>query len=181
MERTTSKIISTRGLCYTGLGVAVTCVLAQVHFPLFGVPLTMQTFAVMLIGIILGAKKAAAAMVIYLMLGAAGMPVFTGFGGGVARVVGPWGGFIMSFPAMALIIGYAAMRTKTWLVAGIVAGVIVNLSCGMLWFAFVSDVGMRYAFAVAFLPFVAPEAIKAILAISIGVPVRRGLIKSGAL
>jgi len=177
INKTNLKI---RDMCFIALFVAVIAVLAQVSVPLpLGVPFTMQTFAVMLAGIILGAKKAVVALIIYLLLGAVGAPVFTQFGGGFHRIIGPWGGFLMSYPFVALIIGLGSDSGKKILLAGCLAvGVIINLSMGMFWFAFNTGIGLQEAFTAAFAPFIIPEIIKLILAFSVGVPVRHILKKA---
>ena len=179
----TPKKMSTRELCYIGICVAATAVLAQISIPLpLGVPLALHTFAVMLTGIILGAKKAAIALLVYLLLGAVGVPVFTQFGGGFHRIIGPWGGFLMSFPFMAFVVGLGAEKgKKLWLVISLMAGAVINLSAGMLWLAFVNEVSLGEAFAAAFAPFIIVETIKIVMAFSIGLPVRHNLSKGGIL
>ena len=96
----------TYDLATMGLMAAVTAIMAQIAIPMpQGVPMTLQTFAVTLAGIILGSKRGAISMLIYLLLGAVGLPVFSGFRGGLGMLVGPTGGFLISFPIMAFIIG----------------------------------------------------------------------------
>jgi len=91
------------------LMAAVTVIMAQIAIPMpAGVPMTLQTLAVTMAGVILGAKRGAVSMLIYLLLGAVGLPVFSGFRGGLAMLVGPTGGFLISFPIMAFIIGLGA-------------------------------------------------------------------------
>jgi len=171
-----SRPSSVREMCYIGISVAVLAVLAQISIPLpFGVPLTLQTFAVMLVGIVLGAKKAAIALLVYLLLGAFGIPVFTPAGGasGFGRIVGAWGGFLMSFPLMAFVIGLGAeTRKDILLLAGLVAGVVINLSAGMLWFAFITNAAISEAFVAAFAPFILAEIIKIAVLLFIQKPIR---------
>ena len=98
--------LSVTDVCYIAIMAAVTAVLAQIAIPMpMGVPMTMQTFAVTLCGILLGSRKGAVSMVIYLLIGTAGVPVFSAFTGGVQCLVGPTGGFLVSFPVMAYLIG----------------------------------------------------------------------------
>ena len=179
----TPQFISLREMCFVATFTAVIVVLAQLSIPMpLGVPLTLQTFGVMLAGIVLGAKKAAIALVVYLLLGAAGAPVFTQFGGGFARIIGPWGGFLLSCPFVAFVVGLGSdSGNKQWLAAALAAGVIINLSAGTLQFAFVSGVGLREAFLAAFAPFIVVEAIKIIMAFAAGLPVKAALKRSGLL
>ena len=169
-----------RDICIIALFTAVIAALSQVSIALpLGVPLSLQTFAVMLTAIILGAKKSVIAALVYLTLGLAGAPVFVNFGGGFHRIIGPWGGYLMSYPAVALVIGLASnTRKKAALILALTLGAFINLSSGTLWFAFVTEVNLTQAFAAAFAPFIPAEAVKIFLAFSIGVPARRLLKKN---
>ena len=101
----TSKF-SVRDICYAGLFAAVIAVMAQISIPMpLGVPMTMQTFAITLAAVVLGSKLSAIATLVYLLLGAVGVPVLANFSGGIDKFVGPTGGFLISFPIMAYIIG----------------------------------------------------------------------------
>ena len=97
---------SVRDICYAGLFAAVIAVMAQISIPMpLGVPMTMQTFAITLAAVVLGSKLSAIATLVYLLLGAVGVPVLANFSGGIDKFVGPTGGFLTSFPIMAYIIG----------------------------------------------------------------------------
>lgn len=100
---------STKDLTIIALMAAVTAVMAQLAIPMpGGVPMTLQTLAVTMAGVILGQKLGTLSMVIYMAIGLIGVPVFSSFTGGAGVFLGPTGGFIWSFPIMALIIGYGA-------------------------------------------------------------------------
>jgi len=151
-------------MCLIALFTAVIAVMAQISIPLpWGVPFTMQPFAVALAGVVLGAKKGLAAAILYLALGAVGAPVFANFGGGFDRIIGPWGGFLLSYPFFAFIAGYAAdKRRKLTLAIGLGVGSFINLTMGMMQFGFVNGVPLQEAFLAAFAPFVLLEIIKMI-------------------
>ena len=105
-KNTQSSKFSVRDICYTGLFAAVIAVMAQISIPMpLGVPMTMQTFAITLAAVVLGSKLSAMASLVYLILGAVGVPVLASFSGGIDKFVGPTGGFLISFPLMAYIIG----------------------------------------------------------------------------
>ncbi|MCJ8138854.1 biotin transporter BioY [Falsirhodobacter halotolerans] len=96
-----------RTLTMTALFAALIAVLAtvpQIHLP-FGVPITMQTLGVMLCGAVLGAKRGALAVLLYLVVGALGLPIFAGGRGGLAPFVGPSAGFLIGYPVGAFVIG----------------------------------------------------------------------------
>jgi len=182
-SKATKFNLKLRDMCFIAIFTAVISVLAQISIPMpLGVPLTLQTFAVMLAGIILGAKKATIALLVYLMLGAVGVPVFAMGNAGFARIIGPWGGFLMSYPLMALIIGLGSdSGKKVLLIVSLVCGVIINLSSGTFWLAFQSGTGLREAFLAAFAPFIVVEIIKMVMAFGVGHPVRHILKKGGLL
>ena len=171
-----------RELCFIALFTAVMAVMAQISVPMpLGVPLTLQTFALMLAGVILGAKKAVIASLVYLALGAVGAPVFTQFGGGLHRIIGPWGGFLMSYPVVSFIVGLGSdTGKKLRLAVSLAAGVIINLMMGTLWFAFINKSGLPEAFAAAAAPFIIAEIIKMILAFGAGSSVLN-ILKKNAL
>ena len=94
---------SVRDICYSGLFAAVIAIMAQISIPMpGGVPMTMQTFAITLAAVVLGAKLSTVSCVIYLLLGAVGVPVLANFSGGFDKFIGPTGGFLISFPLMGL-------------------------------------------------------------------------------
>lgn len=98
--------ITTIVLC--ALFAAITAILSQIAIPMpSGVPVTLQTFAIALCGFYLCTARATVSTVVYVLLGAVGVPVFSGFKGGIASIVGPTGGFIIGFIAMAAISGIA--------------------------------------------------------------------------
>lgn len=92
-----------RKMTRTALMAAVTAVAAQITVPLFAVPFTLQVLAVILSGLLLGPRYGALAMTIYLLVGAVGAPVFAQFHGGLGTIVGPTGGYLVSYPLAAAV------------------------------------------------------------------------------
>lgn len=104
--------IKTLDIVYCGVFATITAILSQVSIPMpAGVPLTLQTFAISLAGIILGSKRGFVSILVYVLIGTIGLPVFSGFSGGIGTIVGPTGGFILSFPIMSFIIGLVCKKT----------------------------------------------------------------------
>ena len=91
-------------------GSLLVAIAAQIHLPLLPVPATAQTFAVMLLAMALGSRRAVACILAYLMEGAIGLPVFAGGGAGVAVLAGPTGGYLFGFAAAAWVTGSLADR-----------------------------------------------------------------------
>lgn len=174
-----NKLFTVKNMCYVGLFTAVIAIMAQISIPMpLGVPMTMQTFAITLAAIILGAKLSTISSLIYILLGAIGLPVLAGFSGGISKFVGPTGGFLISFPIMAFIIGYAVdHRTafKGAFVVGLIAGTVVNYIVGIVMFCILTQSSVAVGFTACVLPFIPTAIIKAILAALIGFPIRKRL------
>ena len=124
--------ISVQDICSIAIMTAITVVMAQISIPMpMGVPMTMQTFAITLAGVILGSKKGGLSILVYVLLAAIGVPVFAGFSGGVQNLIGPTGGFIISFPIMAYIIGLGVehRKKKGMFVLMLILGTVLNNWC----------------------------------------------------
>lgn len=157
-----TKKLSTRELCYIGIFVAIIALCAQVTIPQpGGVPFSLQAWGVALAGLVLGSKNGAIAVAVYILLGAIGAPVFTGFGGGFGRILGATGGFILSFPLLAFFAGRGfssnrMFRIKIWLAIGVT----VNYVCGMLYFSLVTSLSLPVSFGYSVAPFILPGIVK---------------------
>ncbi|WP_195515073.1 biotin transporter BioY [Paraclostridium bifermentans] len=165
MKRKTLDIV------YCGIFATITAILSQIAIPLpGGVPLTLQTFAVSLVGILLGSKKGFISILVYILMGAIGLPVFSGFSAGIGAIVGPTGGFILSFPIMSFIIGLVCERTdnKILIFLGMILASIPNYLAGAFQFSLVTGSSFYNAFLVSVLPFILLGIIKAALATIIG-------------
>lgn len=120
----------------------LTAVAAQITIPVKPVPFTLQTMAVILAGAFLGARNGAYSQIVYLLLGAAGLPVFAQIpdgGIGITRLFGPTGGYLLAFPLAAFAVGYLVEKSKKYLpvVLSMFAGAVLILICGMLYLNFV--------------------------------------------
>lgn len=105
-----------------------------ISIPMVGAPITLQTLFVLLAGLILGKNKGALSMLLYLLMGAIGLPVFAGYAGGLGIIAGPTGGFLLSFPFAAYVVGYIYERYKSPIAATIV-GTLVVYYIGVPWLA----------------------------------------------
>jgi biotin transport system substrate-specific component len=132
------------------------------------VPLTLQPFAVLLLGLMLGPRLAAATLGAYLLEGAAGLPVFTpGFalGTGITHLLGPTGGYLMSYPAAAALVSWLRRRVARGLAGAVLsaaAGEVLILLCGFVWLAMWTHTSIGAAFALAVLPFLPGDALKVV-------------------
>ena len=170
--------VKIQDICGIGVMTAVTAVMAQISIPMpMGVPMTMQTFAVTLAAIVLGPGRGAASLFIYLFLGAGGVPVFAGFSGGMASLVGPTGGFLLSFPLMAFVIGLGVKnrQKKGMFVLFLVLGTALNYAVGVLMFCLLMGSSVAAALTACVLPFLPTAVIKAVLASVLGLQIRTRL------
>ena len=173
------QFLHIRDLCMIGLFTAVIVIMAQIVIPMpFGVPFTMQTFAITLAGIVLGSKNGSIASIIYVMLGAIGLPVFANFTGGWQSIAGPTGGFILSFPLMTYVIGLGVELRSQWKgfsIVALVLGTCLNLFCGALMFSAITGSPLVAAVTACIVPFIPATVIKAVLAYVLGFNIRRRL------
>ena len=171
--------LSIQELCLVGAVTSILIIMAQISIPMpLGVPITMQTFAVMLAGILLGSRKGTIAVFLYILLGAIGLPVFSNFRGGLQCLIGPTGGFIWSFPLMSWLVGLGVRnwpRRKYLFILSLIAGNIINLLCGTIFFSLLQQVPFSVAAATCLLPFIPTTIIKIILAAILGPNIRKRL------
>ncbi|MCC7667082.1 biotin transporter BioY [Liquorilactobacillus satsumensis] len=150
-------------LVLAGILLAVLVVCSQVTIPLPIIPLTLQTFGIGLIASLLPVSYAVEVVLAYLILGAVGLPVFAGFSGGFAALMGPTGGYLVSFVLYALVTAaYLKYRGRSFanLISGNVLGAVVNLLCGSLWMVPVLHLSVKSALLVGLVPFLLPGLIK---------------------
>ena len=170
------KGMSVHELCYISIFAAIIAVCAFISIPMpYGVPMTLQTFAIPLAGIVLGARNGTIATLVYVLLGAIGAPIFAGFTGGVGIIFGRTGGFILSFPLMALTAGIGAKKNHYWLTLWLVIGAVINFICGMLMFSFVSSTSLVVSFGYVVVPFLPTAVIKVVLVVVFGKLIKQAL------
>ena len=161
--------------CFIGIMAAVTAVMAQISIPMpMGVPMTMQTFAVTLAGIILGSRRGALSMLVYLLIGVVGVPVFSNFTGGLPSLVGPTGGFLVSFPIMAYLIGLGIeFKNRLVVVLLLILGTLSNYVIGVLFYTVITGSSVIAGITACVLPFIPTAVLKAILASILGIQVKQ--------
>lgn len=158
-----------REISYIALGTALICACAWISIP-FTVPITMQSFAVCLLAALLGLRGGLWAVSLYILLGAAGLPVFSLFRGGLGVLFGAGGGYIFGFLLLAASVGYASERFGRGMRVLMVSMSVGTLLCyvlGSLWYALVYAQGsasIKSILGLYVLPFVFPDAVKIFLA-----------------
>ena len=168
--KTQKSKLSIQQLCYVGLFTAVIVIMAQISIPMpLGVPITLAA-------VVLGAKLSTISCTVYLLLGAIGVPVLAGFTGGLGKFVGPTGGFLISFPLMAFLIGLGVDHRKAFkgaFVLSLIAGTLINYVVGVAMYCLLTHNTVAAGFTACVLPFIPTAIIKAVLASVLGFAIRK--------
>lgn len=173
--------LTVREQIYVALFAGITAVLAQFTIPLALIPLTLQTFAVGLAVTILGMKVGTWSIVLYLLMGLIGLPVFAGGAAGFSVLFGPTGGYLVGFIFTGLVTGYILEKTEfNYFMAFVAntAGALVTLLFGTVWLQLSAGMIFTAAMASGFVPFIIPGIIKAAGSAYVGILIRQRLIKA---
>jgi biotin transport system substrate-specific component len=154
------------------LGSVLLMASAKAQVPMWPVPMTMQTFVVLVIGMTYGLRLGTATVMLYLFEGALGFPVFAGTpekGIGLAYMMGPTGGYLLGFVLAAALMGWLAERgwdrTLPWAIAAMTAGTVLQLVPGVAWLA--TLIGWDKAIAAGLTPFIVGAIVKIALAAAV--------------
>ena len=173
------KSLSVKDLCYIALSAALLAVCSWIAIPA-AVPFTLQTFAVFAVLMMLGAWRGLAAIALYLLIGAVGLPVFSGFKGGIAALLGPTGGYLFGFLLTALTYRLLGRRERLWTeIVSLFAGLILCYAFGTVWFVRTytgsADMTFLRALEICVFPFLLPDAVKLAVAALVSVRVRKAV------
>mgnify|MGYP000453013372 CR=1 FL=1 len=165
----------TYDITMTALMAAVTCILAHCLFQSARFRFHSLIWQYICLCIFLDGKKGTVSYLIYLLMGFVGLPVFSGFTGGPAKLAGPTGGYIIGFIVMAVIAGLVIDNChKPWIqLIGMIVGTIVCYLFGTIWFCIVADYTFKAALAVCVIPFIPADLIKMIIAMIIGPMIKK--------
>lgn len=177
---TTSR---TKTLVLTGLMAALICILSPLSFPLpfSPVPISFGTLAIYFSAYVSGPKKGSLSVLIYILLGLAGLPVFTGFMGGPGKLFGPTGGYLIGYLFLALICGFFADKWHgKWQPAllGMLLGTLVCYLFGTVWLAFQTNISFLSALVAGVLPFLPGDLVKIAAAMLLGGTLRKALMRA---
>ncbi|MDR0350645.1 MAG: biotin transporter BioY [Coriobacteriales bacterium] len=175
----------TRSIVLCGLSIALLSVGAAIQVPLGPIPFTLQTLSLILILLILTPAEALGAVGGYLAIGLVGLPVFAGFRGGFGVLLGPTGGYLMGYFVAALAVAFLRVLLKDR-VQGRWAAVTLDVACiiiatisysvlGTLWFSLSTGASLSASIAACVVPFLVPDALKAVAAFVCAQPIRAAL------
>jgi biotin transport system substrate-specific component len=144
------------------------------------VPFSLCVAGVFLTGALLEKKQAVISMLVYILLGAAGAPVFSGFSGGLSNLFGPTGGYILAYPLMVFVIAFIAEKLKKSIVSyafGMLGALVICYTVGTLWLAVVAKMSFESALFAGVVPFVIFDIIKIALSSFVSFGANRALSK----
>lgn len=168
-------------LTMTAAAAAALCVIGPWAIPVGAVPLSLATLAVYLTAFLLTPGHMAGTVGVYLLLGAVGLPVFSGFSGGLGVLAGPTGGYLVGYLPSGVLCALAARRRGWRRVAGMVMATAVVYLTGTAWYCLQSGVSVLPAMVMCVLPFLPGDAVKLAAALALGPMVKNRLDKAGLL
>lgn len=172
---------SVRKMLCTAVFAALICAGWMIAVPLGPIPLVLQNALAILTGLVLGPLYGTASVLIFLLLGALGLPVFSGGRGGIAVFAGPTGGFLVGYCVGAAVAGlimllcyrtyYRTLIRCAVITAAAFAGFITIYVLGLPWFKYALNLSWEHTFAKGCIPFILPDALKAVITVPITVKV----------
>lgn len=169
-------------ITFIGLAAAIICVLSPftIAIPISPVPISLCIFAIYIAVYACGMLDGTIAVLVYLLIGGVGVPVFSAFSGGFAKLAGPTGGYMIGYIFVALISGLFIDKfpKKPYMHAiGMILGTAVCYTFGSLWLAHQAGMSLKAAFAAGVIPFIPADAVKIAVAIPVGMAIRKALVK----
>ena len=153
----------------TAIFSAILCLFSIITFPIGAVPVSLATFGVMVIASFTKPKCATLSVLVYIILGCVGLPIFSSFGSGPSVIFGARGGYILSYPIMAAVISIISQKNKkhrkTMLLFSYVISLVVCYSVGSVWYCAITQIPFKKAVLVTILPFIIPDFVKIFAAI----------------
>lgn len=173
-----------QSMTMVALITAVTCIIAPFSIPLpfSPIPISMCTLAIYFAIVLLGKRLGFLSILLYILLGLVGLPVFSGFTGGIGKLLGPTGGYIIGYLLLALIFGSFVQKWSGSFLsafAGMLLGTAACYSLGTLWLAYQSGISIFSAFLTSVLPFLPGDFCKMLAAWFIGKELRKRLTRAG--
>lgn len=175
--------MKTKTVTTIGLFTALLCIVAPitVPIPISPIPLSLATLVIYFLSNLLGYKKAILCCSMYLIIGLAGIPVFSGFTSGVAKLVGPTGGYLIGYFFVAFFTGFFAEKFRYSVVMqlfGMVIGTVVMLFFGTLWLSALTHTTMLQAALSAVLPFLLGDILKIVITILLAPLIKKYMAKA---
>lgn len=168
-------------LTFMALMAAVMCVLGPVSLSIGPVPISLTNLVIYFTVTVLGWKAGTGSYCLYMLLGMVGLPVFSGYAGGLAKIAGPTGGYLVGFILMAVIGGLVMEKTQRKVipsVCGWVIGTLAAYALGTVWFVIIAHCSVMYALTICVFPFLLEDLLKIVIGSLLGKQVRIALLKA---
>lgn len=166
---------------------ALMCIFGPMSVPIGPIPVSLTNLIIYFAIFIIGTQGTTIAFVVYLLLGIVGLPIFSGYQGGPAKIAGPTGGYLIGFIFMSIICGVVYNKFKgskldiPMTVLGMIIGTLVAYAFGTVWFVYQAKCELGYAISVCVIPFIPFDLGKIVIANLLGRAVRKPLVKQGLI
>jgi biotin transport system substrate-specific component len=179
----TSQSTKLRSLVLTGVMAAVICVVAPWSIAIGEVPITLTQLAIYLTLFVLGWKRGTISCLVFLLLGAFGLPVFSGFSGGLGKILGPTGGYLLGYLPMCVLagLGIDKFRNPILQALAMIVGTAVCYFFGTAWYCIQGSHPVAYALGICVFPFIPFDLAKIVLSVAVGNLLRHRLHDAGVL
>lgn len=172
-----------KNMTFIALVAALLCVTGPlvINLPISPVPISVANLIIYICTIVVGYKRGTIAVILYLLIGMIGLPVFSNFTGGAAKLIGPTGGYLIGFIFIALITGIFVQKFKGKIymyALGMVLATLVCYAVGTAWLAFSAKMEFQKALFAGVIPFIPGDIVKIIIALLVGEKIRLGVEKS---
>lgn len=182
-KKKNSTKFNTKTLALIGVMTAVICIMGPLSIPLpiSPVPISLGTLAIYFTVYVLGMKKGTISCCIYLLIGFVGLPVFTAFSGGPAKLLGPTGGYLIGYIFMAMVCGFVVDKTNNTLLCllGMIAATVVLYLFGTIWIIHQTGMTLTAALSACALPFIPGDLAKMVIVLIAGPQIKKRLKKAG--
>lgn len=166
------------------LMAALMCIFGPMSVPIGPIPVSLTNLILYFALYLIGTKGTLISYIVYLLLGIIGLPVFSGYQGGPAKIAGPTGGYLVGFILLVLISGIIMKRSKLNIpitIVGMIVGTLVAYAFGTVWFVVLMKVTYSYALSVCVFPFIPFDLAKIVIATILGKAVRTALIRANLI
>lgn len=165
---------------------AVICIISpwSLHIPISPVPISLSSLAVYISVFVIGWKRATISVFVYILIGLAGLPVFSNFGSGIGKVLGPTGGYLIGYIIVAFVGGYLLERfyDRKWMrFVALLLGTALMYVIGTFWLSYVMQLSVLESLWIGVIPYIPCDLLKIIMSLILGSSIRSRLLKSGIL
>lgn len=166
------------------LFAAIMCIFGPMSVPIGPIPVSLTNLVIYIAIFVLGTRGTLISYLVYLLLGAFGLPVFSGYSGGLGKIAGPTGGYLIGFIFMILLAGFVMQLSKSNPIItaiGMIFATVIAYAFGTVWFMIIAKYTLVEALTVCVVPFIPFDLGKIIIATILGKAVRSALVKAGLI